>query len=70
MPEPSYFYQHSEINVKPFNEYGHDELKVNKQNSFKASSFAMNVKPKLMSQKNGVLLNESTPTKDYKNKPI
>ena len=50
MPEPTYFYQNSEIKVKPFNEYGHDELKVNKQNSFKASSFAMNVKPKLMSQ--------------------
>ena len=50
--------------------YGHDELKVNQQNSFKASSFAMNVKPKLMSQKNGILLNENTPTKDYKTKNI
>ena len=66
IPEPSYFYLQSDSKVQPFGDYSHDELKMNKQNSAKVSSYAMNLKPKLMTHKTGILVQNGTPVKEYK----
>ena len=45
---------------------GDEELKMIKQNSTKVDSFAISIKPKLITHKNGMIINENTSSKDHK----